>query len=72
MCESGSSGEGVVKDVIQTIHKSGIFADDKGILKNIALVESRYGTHPSTYRSGYYGGIWQVQCIHPKETFLEC
>lgn len=59
MQTSGTSGESLVDDVVKAIKGAG-FTDDKGFMKRIALVESRFGTHPNTYRSGYSGGIWQV------------
>ena len=33
---------------------------DLQLLRRIAYVESRDGTHTDTYRPGYNGGIWQV------------
>ena len=53
-------GEGVVKDVVDTINGLGIFPNDHKFLCRVAWVESKYGKDPNTYRSGYYGGIWQV------------
>ena len=47
-------GAGLVKDVV------GIFPNDHKFLCRVAWVESKYGEDPNTYRSGYYGGIWQV------------
>ncbi|KAL9657932.1 hypothetical protein ABK040_015987 [Willaertia magna] len=37
-------------------------------MKRVALVESHYGNDPNTYRSGYYGGIWQVDNISFQDT----
>ena len=53
-------GAGVVKDVVDTINGLGIFPNDHKFLCRVAWVESKYGEDPNTYRSGYYGGIWQV------------
>ena len=52
----------MVDAVVIAIKRSAIFRDDKCFLRRIALVESNFGTHPYTYRTGYYGGIWQV-CV---------
>ena len=37
-------------------------------MRRIAATESNFGTHPNTYRSGYDGGIWQVDRIGFLET----
>lgn len=63
-----ASGSSVVNMVIEMIRNSNIFPDDHGYLNRIAWAESRDGTHPNTYREGYYGGIWQVDEIAFKET----
>lgn len=60
---SEGKGEDVVCETIALIKKSGIFADDANILRRIAYAESQFGVHPNTYRSGYNGGIWQVDKI---------
>lgn len=60
---SEGKGEDVVCQTIALIKQSGIFADDANILRRIAYTESQFGTHPNTYRSGYHGGIWQVDRI---------
>ncbi|KAJ6644147.1 hypothetical protein Bhyg_09113 [Pseudolycoriella hygida] len=60
---SEGKGEDVVCDTIAKIKQSGIFADDANIMRRIAYAESLFGTHPNTYRSGYNGGIWQVDKI---------
>ncbi|XP_072045518.1 uncharacterized protein [Amphiura filiformis] len=41
---------------------------DNGFLRRIARVESNDGRHPDTYRSGYNGGIWQVDEVGFKDT----
>lgn len=53
-------GHDVVCAVVKKISDSGIFPDDKGILRRIAAVESRFGNDKNTFRKGYYGGIWQI------------
>ena len=63
-----ASGSTVVNMVIEMISNSNIFSDDHGYLKRIAYAESRDGTHPNTYREGYYGGIWQVDKIAFEDT----
>ena len=59
-------GAGVVKDVVDTINGLGIFPNDHKFLCRVAWVESKYGEDPNTYRSGYYGGIWQVSGLFQK------
>jgi len=54
-------GANVVKEVVDTINSLGIFANDHKFLCRVAWVESKYGEAPGTYRSGYHGGIWQVE-----------
>lgn len=58
--EPKAHGRDVVEAVVDRIQKSNVFSDDKDYLRRVAYVESRFGDHSSTYRSGYYGGIWQV------------
>lgn len=60
---SEGKGEDVVCQTIAMIKQSGIFADDANILRRIAYTESQFGAHPNTYRTGYNGGIWQVDRI---------
>ena len=64
----GASGSAVVEAVISKISSSGIFPPDKGFLRRVAYVESKDGTHSATYRSGYHGGIWQVDKIGFEDT----
>ena len=59
--ESGASGSDVVRAVTNKVQ--GVFGDDQQFLRRIAFVESKDGTDSSTYRSGYNGGIWQVDDI---------
>ena len=56
----GASGSDVVKAVVSRIADSDIFPNDNQLLRRIAYVESKDGTDRRTYRSGYHGGIWQV------------
>ena len=58
-----SSGISVVLATVGLIRESGIFSDDRQLLRRIAWVESRDGTDPQTYRQGFHGGIWQVDLI---------
>ncbi|XP_072045520.1 uncharacterized protein [Amphiura filiformis] len=46
---------------------SNIFPD-KGFLRRTARVESNDGCHPSTFRSGYHGGIFQVDKVGFQDT----
>ena len=64
--EPEASGASVVMAVVSRIQT--VFGDDNQFLRRIAYVESRDGTHPDTYRSGYHGGIWQVDEIGFKDT----
>ncbi|KAM7430895.1 hypothetical protein ABFA07_018452 [Porites harrisoni] len=64
-------GAGVVKDVVDTINGLGIFPNDHKFLCRVAWVESKYGEDPNTYRSGYYGGIWQVDEVGYRETVIQ-
>ena len=56
----GGKGGDVVAEVVDMIHATQIFPDDKKFLCRVAWVESKYGNAPGTFRTGYYGGIWQV------------
>ena len=59
--ERGVSGADVVKATVNKIQN--VFGDDQQFLRRIAYVESKDGTDSNTYRSGYHGGIWQVDEI---------
>ncbi len=59
--QNGASGSDVVRAVTNKVQ--GVFGDDQQFLRRIAFVESKDGTDSSTYRSGYNGGIWQVDDI---------
>ena len=63
-----ASGKAVVKAVVSRIRQSGIFPDDRSLLRRIAFVESKDGTDQQTYRAGYHGGIWQVDQIGFQDT----
>ncbi|XP_069115230.1 uncharacterized protein [Argopecten irradians] len=58
--QAKSSGPAVVQAVSDRIRESCIFADDRLFIRRLAIAQSDDGTMSSTYRSGYYGGIWQV------------
>ncbi|PVD27457.1 hypothetical protein C0Q70_12617 [Pomacea canaliculata] len=57
---AGSTGSDVVDAVVDLIRSNCIFSEDRLLLRRIAYIESRDGTDPKTYRTGYDGGIWQV------------
>ncbi|XP_064382743.1 collagen alpha-5(VI) chain-like isoform X2 [Halichondria panicea] len=59
--QNGASGSDVVRAVTNKVQA--VFGDDQQFLRRIAFVESKDGTDSSTYRSGYNGGIWQVDDI---------
>ena len=63
-----SSGSPVVLATVALIRESGIFSDDRQLLRRIAWVESRDGTDSQTFRQGFYGGIWQVDLIAFQDT----
>ncbi|KAL3871108.1 hypothetical protein ACJMK2_039127 [Sinanodonta woodiana] len=56
----GANGAEVVDAVVGIIRKYCIFPDDNLYLRRLAFLLTRDGTDPITYRSGYNGGIWQV------------
>lgn len=53
-----ATGADVVRAVVNRIQD--VFGSDTQFLRRLAFVESRDGTDADTYRSGYHGGIWQV------------
>ncbi|KAJ7349516.1 hypothetical protein OS493_038869, partial [Desmophyllum pertusum] len=73
MAEYTPKGKGasLVKKVVDTINDLGIFPNDRKFLSRVAWVESKYGEDPGTYRSGYHGGIWQVDKIGYRETVTQ-
>lgn len=56
----GSSGTDVVEASVALVEESGVFPTDNQFLRRLAWVESQDGQGKDTYRSGYFGGIWQV------------
>ncbi|XP_068708630.1 uncharacterized protein [Montipora foliosa] len=68
ICTAKAKGPSVVKAVVDNIDKLGIFPPDHKFLCRIAWVESKYGQDRRTYRTGYHGGIWQVDRIGHRET----
>ncbi len=56
-----ASGAEVVRAVVKKIE--GVFGRDNQFLRRVAFVESEDGTDINTFRSGYNGGIWQVDEI---------
>ena len=59
--EREASGADVVRAVVNRVQ--GVFGRDSQFLRRVAFVESKDGTDSNTFRSGYYGGIWQVDEI---------
>ena len=53
-----AAGTAVTRATINLIEAQ--FGRDNLFLRRLAFVESRDGTDPDTFRSGYYGGIWQL------------
>jgi len=65
---AGTIGEAVVDSTINKIKDSCVFQNDYLFLKRLAYVNSKYGASADTYRSGYDGGIWQVDSSQYDET----
>ncbi len=69
--EKLSHGKNVTEESIDLIRilflKTGL-KDISLFLTRIAKVESHFGDHPATYRTQYYGGIWQIDRIAYEET----
>ena len=64
-------GTDVVLAVVKKIECTGIFPPENQLLRRIASVESDDGWDRKTCRSGYQGGIWQVDKIgfmHTQDT----
>jgi hypothetical protein len=58
-----ATGSEVVDAVVDLIHQSCIFDDDRLLLRRIAYVETQDGAASNTFLndgSTFYGGIWQV------------
>lgn len=68
ICTAKAKGPSVVEAVVDKINELGIFPSDHKLLCRIAWVESKYGQDRRTYRTGYHGGIWQVDSIGHLET----
>ena len=66
----GKSGSKVVLAVVRRINDNlKILPNDNQFLRRIAYVESKDGADHGTYhRSGYHGGIWQVDEVGFKDT----
>ena len=58
--EEGAFGRSVVLATISRLQEARVFFDTERFLRRVAFVESRDGNDGDTFRSGYYGGIWQV------------
>ena len=58
--QDAASGSEATLLSIGSVHQSGVFGDDKEMLRRIAYTETRDGTKSNTYRLGYHGGIWAV------------
>lgn len=63
--EKGSEIVRVVVSKVESAFPTPSFAPGSTFLRLLAYVETEDGTNSSTYRSGFDGGIWQVQ----KKTF---
>ena len=56
----GSAGYKVTRSTVAAIQQTCIFPNDYLLLERLATVTSDNGLDPSTYRSGFHGGIWQI------------
>lgn len=61
--QNQATGPDVVQAVVDKIKDSCIYSNDRLFLRRLAYVESQDGLDKDTFRSGYYGGIWQVNKI---------
>lgn len=59
--QSGASGRTVVTEAVKRVDAT--LGSSNNLLERTAFVESKFGRDPNTYRSGYHGGIWQVDKI---------
>jgi hypothetical protein len=63
-----ATGSDVVEAVVDLIHQSCIFDNDRLLLRRIAHVETQDGTANNTFMYAgnyFYGGIWQVNmCLY--------
>ena len=59
---SNATGEGVVGAVLERFRNTEFETNETKLcfLKRIAWVESKFGTDRRTFRTGYHGGIWQI------------
>ena len=58
--DPGEAGFDVVVATIEQLKELNVFPDNNRLLRRIAYAETRDGVDIATYRSGYDGGIWQV------------
>ena len=68
-CTAGEKGEDLVINYINPVLDC-IFpgTDDHNFMNRVAAVESEFGEHSGTYRTGYHGGIYQVDRIGFEDT----
>ncbi|XP_055353373.1 uncharacterized protein LOC129599224 [Paramacrobiotus metropolitanus] len=55
-----STGKYAIESAIGRLSRARIFNDDHEFMRRVAWIETRDGGDPKTFRTGYYGGIWQV------------
>jgi len=55
-----ANGKDVTEAVLARIKTSGIFLPDHLMMRRVAWVESEFGVANHTFRSGFFGGIWQI------------
>lgn len=58
--QEGAKGDKVVEATVLQIRENCFFPHDHLFLRRLAYVLTQDGKDPKTYRSGYNGGIWQV------------
>ena len=64
----GAYGTDVVLACVRLIKEFDMFPDDSGLLRKIALVESKDGNSAFTYLTDFHGGIWGVNRTSYEQT----
>jgi len=60
----GTYGKDVTEASLRKMQRSGVFPDDQNFMRRLAWVETQFGESSKTYRSGYDGGIWQLDEVY--------
>ena len=72
--QAGASGAQVVESVVNLIHESCVFPNDRLLLRRLAFVATNDGQDAGTFRAGFDGGIWAVSrtCVFRLNIFSVC